>query len=213
MNRSHADDAEDTSSAGDGVAMPAVTDALSASQLDTLKDLFTVFDQQNLGHMPVTELRVALRMAGVETNRDEAHGLIAMFCADRDAGFTLDEFLSVVNEKIRERPADYRDNFLATVFDAIDSEEAGELDYVQLSKWANVVGAAERESTSVLAASPTVRSNLHAAPDHLRLPTLEDDITKPGGLERFMADLGLDPNSRLTREAFVNLFANSDTIV
>jgi Ca2+-binding EF-hand superfamily protein len=124
MNRSHADDAEDTSSAGDGVAMPAVTDALSASQLDTLKDLFTVFDQQNLGHMPVTELRVALRMAGVETNRDEAHGLIAMFCADREAGFTLDEFLSVVNEKIRDRPADYRDNFLATVFDAIDSEEA-----------------------------------------------------------------------------------------
>jgi hypothetical protein len=54
---------------------------------------------------------------------------------------------------------------------------------------------------------------MHAAPDRIALEPLGIELARPGGLEAFMRDLGFDGTSRISRQAFVDLFVNSDTIL
>jgi Ca2+-binding EF-hand superfamily protein len=213
-------DGDGESADGDAARVPAVLEVLTPPQVDTLRDLFTVFDQQGLGFLHPTELRVALRMAECEVTRDTAHALIATHCADPAHGFTVEEFLSVVDELVRSRPAGFRRNFLESVFASLDGDGAGDLDAAQLERWAADVANAEAEAELALGggasgghgSSPPVR-DVHAAPDRIALEPLGRELARPGGLEGFMKDLGMDPSSRLTRQAFMDLFIGSETIL
>ena len=196
------------------VRPPLVIDALTPAQVETLKDLFTVFDQQGQGFLHPSELRVALRMADCEVSRDEAHAFTASFCLDRERGFTLEEFLAVVDHVVASRPPDFRRRYLESTFDALDADGAGDLDANQIGKWAALVK--ETEASSDAAPSATERtdwSRVHVAPDYLQLEPLDRELSKPGGIDKFMRDLGLDPSSRISRETFVELFLGSETIV
>lgn len=198
----------------EGPSAPAVFEALSSGQQATLRDLFSVFDQQGRGYMHPSELRIALRMAECEVSRDEAYALTATHCRHREFGFTMEEFLLVVDELVKSRPKDFREKYLAETFDLLDAEGNGAIGADDIARWGSVVREAETAAEATTSRADARKwESLHAAPSQLTDVPLDVELLKPGGIDRFMKELGFDPQSNISREVFISMLLNSDTII
>jgi Ca2+-binding EF-hand superfamily protein len=174
---------------------PMQFDALTDAHVDTFTEVFEVFDQQGHGRLHCSDLRVALRMVGLETTREESRGYAQVFCGDRDAGFTLPEFLSVCDDVMSQRPADARASHLEDAFAMLDTEKTGHLAAAQIGAWSSSADAAGFSAEDG-AGAPSVG---FAADDDLDMVKLLEDLG--------MAGQGMG------REDFIKLLSQSESVI
>lgn len=190
-------------------------EVLTPSQVATLTELFELFDQQGRGHMHMSDVRVALRMANCEVSRDEARGYAALYCSDAQHGFTLQEFLAVCDDIIKGRPDGFRDKLLEGAFSQLDTDGSGELDVDALKQWGSLVTEAciSADPTDDTTACRDEFRGLHSAPDLLALDLDDERLATDDGVLAMLADLSVQTPMRLAKDEFLALLRASDTLV
>eukprot|EP00759_Apiculatamorpha_spiralis_P057046 PhF_6_TR836/c0_g1_i1/m.1262 len=111
---------------GTSVPPAAIVSTLSRSVREELCQVFKLFDTCGQGTMDMKELRVALRVVGIEITKDDAT-LIGKLYGGESGQLTENDFLEVAAHKIQERGSDGLRRSLEEGFLLFDTEGYGTL--------------------------------------------------------------------------------------
>lgn len=179
----------------DGAQWPASAMGFTPERREELADLFAVFDQQGKGHILAADLRVAMRMLGVELTREQMQSLGTLYSSDGGKSFTKSEYFEACDEILSSRTDADRENAIEEAFSLFDTSAAGAVGPKELQRviaqLTREVAAAEAEGSDEV---PTFDA-----------PSAED-------IAEIIADLGIG-DSVLGRNDFIRILTSSGSIV
>ena len=75
---------------------------LNAEQINDIKETFKLFDTDGSGNIDATELKVAIRSLGMDSNNEGLKNMIDMISGTGGHSIEFGEFLNMMNSQIEE---------------------------------------------------------------------------------------------------------------
>ncbi|CAJ0640635.1 15329_t:CDS:2 [Entrophospora sp. SA101] len=110
---------------------------LSSEQLEELREAFETFDTEKTGEMETKNLKVAMRILGIEIKKDEIKNLLEQYEFDENENISFENFCRLMAIKMSERNLD--EEFLK-IFKLFDDDDTGKISFKNLKCVAKELG-------------------------------------------------------------------------
>ncbi|XP_046439157.1 caltractin-like [Daphnia pulex] len=110
---------------------------LSDDQMNSIYEAFAVFDVEKSGKIASQNLKLAMRALGFEPRREEIKKIISEYVKDESDYITLEQFVSLMTEKIADKGAKEE---IFKAFCLFDDDHTGKITFKNLKRVAEELG-------------------------------------------------------------------------
>lgn len=110
---------------------------LSDDQVNSIYEAFSVFDTEKTGKIASQNLKLAMRALGFEPRREEIKKIISDCVKDESDSITLEQFVSLMSEKIADKGAKEE---IFKAFCLFDDDNTGKITFKNLKRVAEELG-------------------------------------------------------------------------
>ncbi|GKT28178.1 hypothetical protein ADUPG1_000485 [Aduncisulcus paluster] len=110
---------------------------VTEEQKQEVREAFDLFDTNKSGTIDFHEFRVAMRALGFDVTKEQATTLMSEYDRDRTGELTVEDFLSIMEEKIATRDPEEE---MARAFALFDDDQTGKISIKNLKRVAKELG-------------------------------------------------------------------------